>query len=43
MTINKDEAAPVRGRADDIQTAFLGEWHAEGTSYGGTKESGADP
>ena len=35
--------APVRSSAHDALSVFLGEWHAEGTSFGGTDQSGTDP
>ncbi len=37
------KAAPVRGTAHDALSAFLGEWRAEGMSFGGTDQSGSDP
>ena len=37
------EAGPVRGSAHDALSIFLGEWRAEGTSFGGTDQSGTDP
>ena len=37
------EAGPVRSTALDALSVFLGEWRAEGTSFGGTDQSGADP
>lgn len=43
MTTTDSETTPVRGSAHDALSVFLGEWHAEGTSYGGTDQSGADP
>ena len=43
MTINDTEASPTRGSAHDALSVFLGEWRAEGTSFGGTDQSGADP
>jgi hypothetical protein len=38
-------AATMRkcGREHDALAVFLGSWKAEGTSYGGTDQSGADP
>src|SRR4028118_2392733 len=43
MTIRDSEATPVRGRAHDALSIFLGKWRAEGISFGGTDQSGADP
>ncbi len=43
MTTKVNETTPVRGSAHDALSVFLGEWRAEGTSYGGTDQSGADP
>ena len=43
MTTSKSEATPRRGSAHDALSAFLGEWRAEGMSFGGTDQSGADP
>ena len=37
------KAAPVRGTAHDALSVFLGEWRAEGMSFGGTDQSGDDP
>lgn len=34
---------PVRGSAHDALSVFMGEWRAEGMSFGGTDQSGADP
>jgi hypothetical protein len=34
---------PQRGRIHDALHVFLGDWHAEGVSYGGTDQSGPDP
>ena len=34
---------PTRTWQYDALEAFLGEWRAEGTSYGGTDQSGSDP
>ena len=36
-------ATPVRSSAHDTLSVFLGEWRAEGISFGGTDQSGADP
>ena len=43
MTDNDNTVTPVRGRAQDALSVFLGEWRAEGMSFGGTDQSGADP
>ena len=43
MTAKEAEAAPVRGSKLNSLAAFLGEWRAEGTSFGGTDQSGLDP
>jgi hypothetical protein len=42
MTANDGQAAPARGSEHDGLTVFLGEWRAEGVSFGGTDQSGAD-
>ena len=34
---------PVRGTAPDVLSVFLGDWRAEGMSFGGTDQSGPDP
>lgn len=43
MTTKDGEATPVRGSAHEALSVFLGEWRAEGKSFGGTDQSGADP
>jgi len=43
MTTKDNEATPVRGSAHEALSVFLGEWRAEGMSFGGTDQSGADP
>ena len=43
MTGQDGTATPVHGSAHDALSVFLGEWHAQGTSFGGTDQSGADP
>jgi hypothetical protein len=43
MTSRPAEIPPKRGRQHDALSVFLGHWKAEGTSYGGTDQSGADP
>ncbi len=40
---NDSEQPPVRGIAHDALSVFLGTWRAEGRSFGGTDQSGADP
>lgn len=41
---NKDsDATPVRGSAHDALSVFVGDWRAEGTSFGGNDQSGVDP
>ena len=39
----KSVSQPVRGSAHDALSVFLGEWRAEGMSFGGTDQSGIDP
>ncbi len=34
---------PTRTRTHDDLAVFLGDWHAVGTSYAGTDQTGADP
>jgi hypothetical protein len=41
MTKTK-QANPVRGPEHQKLSVFLGDWKAEGTSYGGTDQSGPD-
>lgn len=43
MTAAHSEAPPVRGRLHDALSVFLGDWRAEGTSFGGPDQSPADP
>ena len=43
MTTNDSEATPVRSNAHDALSVFLGKWRAEGMSFGGTDQMGADP
>ena len=43
MTSKANEAMPVRDSAHDALSVFLGEWRAEGISFGGTDQTGADP
>lgn len=37
------EKPPERGEKHEALAVFLGRWRAEGTSYGGTDQSGDDP
>jgi hypothetical protein len=37
------EQLPPRGPEHDLLAVFLGDWRAEGTSYGGTDQTGEDP
>ena len=43
MTTKDSEATPNCGGTHDALSIFLGEWHAEGMSFGGTDQSGVDP
>lgn len=43
MTTKQSDATPIRGAAHDALSAFLGDWHGEGMSFGGTDQLGADP
>jgi hypothetical protein len=43
MTDDAMRGAPRRTEMYDALAVFLGEWTAEGTSYGGTGQSGGDP
>lgn len=43
MPIKDNEEPAVRGSAHDALSVFLGEWRAEGKSFGGTDQSGTDP
>lgn len=43
MTTKDSAATPVRESEHDALSVFLGEWRAEGMSFGGTDQSGADP
>ncbi len=43
MTTANYQAIPVRKPMHDALSAFLGEWRAEGTSFGGTDQSGPNP
>ena len=42
MTAVPEQATPVRGPMHNALSVFLGEWRAEGTSFGGTDQSGLD-
>jgi hypothetical protein len=37
------QTSPVRGLAHEALAVFLGDWRAEGISFGGTDQSGVDP
>ncbi|HEV7689454.1 MAG TPA: hypothetical protein VGO52_01455 [Hyphomonadaceae bacterium] len=37
------EAPPKRGKKHEALSVFLGDWEAEGTSYGGPKQDAKDP
>lgn len=43
MTRSSKEAPPERGPAHDALDVFLGEWEAEGTTFGGPGQSTANP
>ncbi len=43
MTTGNEQSSPKRGKKHDALAIFLGDWKAEGTSYGGTDQSGANP
>ena len=43
MTSDAADTMPKRGREHDALSVFIGNWKADGTSYGGTDQSGADP
>ncbi len=43
MTTRNDPSIPKRGSKHEALAVFLGAWKAEGISYGGTDQSGADP
>ena len=43
MITNDSQAAPVWGGAHKALSVFLGEWRAEGMSFGGADQSGSDP
>jgi hypothetical protein len=43
MSDQASQALPVRGPSHQALAVFLGEWRAEGTSFGGTDQTGPDP
>lgn len=43
MTVSDKKAPPVRGVQQEALTVFLGEWRAEGKSYGGGQQAESDP
>lgn len=43
MASKNTDATPIRGRLHDALSVFLGDWRAEGMSFGGTDQSGSDP
>ena len=43
MTDASERAAPIRGNAHEALSVFLGHWHANGISFGGTDQSGLNP
>lgn len=43
MTTSDSEMPPQRSAKHDALAVFLGEWKAEGTSYGGTEQPADDP
>jgi hypothetical protein len=43
MAISDDETPPTRDHRHIALEVFLGEWQAEGASYGGPEQSDADP
>ena len=43
MTTHDNEAPPVRGAQHDRLAVFLGDWHAEGTSYGSPDQTNDNP
>ena len=43
MTTKDSEAMLVRSNAHDALSVFLGKWRAEGMSFGGFDQMGADP
>lgn len=43
MGASDAEAAPTHGPEHEALAVFLGEWEANGTSYGGTDQTGDDP
>lgn len=43
LTAHDAEKSPERGEKHEALAIFLGHWRAEGTSFGGTDQSGDDP
>jgi hypothetical protein len=43
ITERDAQAPPTRGPEHERLAVFLGDWRAEGTSYGGTDQAGDDP
>lgn len=43
MPTKKGRSVPKRGKMHEALEVFVGDWKAEGSSYGGTDQSGADP
>ncbi len=43
MNTKDNEAMQARGKLHEALSVFLGDWRAEGISFGGTDQSGADP
>ena len=43
MTTNDSKLPPKRADAHEALAVFLGEWKAEGTSYGGSEQPADDP
>lgn len=43
MSVDSTDTTPRRGDKHAALAVFLGSWRAEGTSYGGTDQSGPDP
>jgi hypothetical protein len=43
MADDSAQPSPVRGLAHEALAVFLGDWRAEGISFGGTDQSGVDP
>jgi Protein of unknown function (DUF1579) len=43
MSTSNADKAPARSRLHDALDAFVGEWRAVGTSFGGTDQTGENP